>query len=209
MDDRHDFPMPDLAELVGSRLCHDLVNPLSAISNGMELIGLSGAPRTPELDLIGSAIEDAMARIRFFRVAFGAARVGETLSEREVRDIVASIYGTGRLKVDWQISGDLTRQDAKLSFLLLNCAETALPLGGCLTVQREDEMWELSGEGRKLAVDEALWQLLDDPAMVVAPPPASRVQFALLAKETADRGQRARLVQNQEDLRFTVTVTQA
>lgn len=209
MDDRHDFPMPDLAELVGSRLCHDLVNPLSAISNGMELIGLSGAPRTPELDLIGSAIEDAMARIRFFRVAFGAARAGETLSERELRDIVAAIYGTGRLKVDWQISGDLPRKDAKLAFLLLNCAETALPLGGCLTAQREGKMWELSGEGRKLAVDEALWQLLDDPALVVASPPASRVQFALLAKEMTDRGQRARLVQDQEDLRFTVRVTRA
>ncbi|MGI3184022.1 histidine phosphotransferase family protein [Nioella aestuarii] len=209
MDDRHDFPLPELAELVGSRLCHDLVNPLSAISNGMELIGLSGAPRSPELDLIGSAIEDAMARIRFFRVAFGAARADETLSEREMREIVAAIFGSGRLTVDWQVRGDLPRKDAKQGFLLLNCAESVLPLGGCLSVRREGERWELSGTGRKLAIDETLWQLLDEPALAVASLPASRVQFALLARDTAENGQRVRLVQDQEDLKFTVHVTKA
>lgn len=198
MDDRHDFPLPELAELVGSRLCHDLVNPLSAISNGMELIGLSGTRRTPELDLIGSAIEDAMARIRFYRVAFGAARAGESLSEREIREIVSAIYGGGRLAVDWQVAGDLPRRDVKLAFLLLNCTETALPLGGSLSVTRAGDTWEVSGEGRKLSVDAELWQMLDAPALARAAPPANRVQFALLAKEAAARGQHVRLVQNPE-----------
>lgn len=206
MDDRHDFPVPDLAELVGSRLCHDLVNPLSAISNGMELIGLSGAPRTPELDLIGSAIEDAMARIRFFRVAFGAAQGGETLSEREIREIVTAIYRGGRLGVDWQIAGEMPRRDAKLAFLLLNCAETALPLGGTLTIRRDGEGWAVMGEGRKLVIDADLWQVLDSPALAGQSTPASRVQFALLARETAQRACRVRLAHDPEMLQFSVSV---
>jgi histidine phosphotransferase ChpT len=209
MDDRHDFPVPDLAELVGSRLCHDLVNPLSAISNGMELIGLSGAPRTPELELIGSAIDDAMARIRFFRVAFGAARAGETLSERELREILTAIYGGGRLSVEWQVTGELPRQDAKLAFLLLNCAETALPLGGVLTVRHSGEEWDISGEGRKLTIDTEIWQVLDQPMSSDLLLPPSRVQFALLAKESAVSGRRARLSMSPDMLQFTLSLTRA
>ena len=103
MDDRHEFRQPDLAELVGSRLCHDLVNPLSAIANGIELLTLSGAARTPEVELIADAVGDAMARIRFFRVAFGAARAGETLSEREMRDSLSALYAGTRLALDLQV----------------------------------------------------------------------------------------------------------
>lgn len=209
MDDRHDFPMPELAELVGSRLCHDLVNPLSAIANGMELIGLSGARRTPELELIGSAIADAMARIRFFRVAFGAARSGETLSARELREIVTAIYGGGRLSVNWQVGGDLPRREAKLAFLLLNCTETALPLGGELSIRQEGEDWVVTGDGRKLSIEAELWQMLDQPAMSETSPPASRVQFALLAREAAQRHSRVQLRHSPEALSFGVRVTRA
>lgn len=183
MDDRHDFAQAALAELVGSRLCHDLVNPLSAISNGMELLQLSGAPRSPELDLIASALGDAMARVRFFRVAFGAARDGETLSERELGDVISEVYAAGRLNVQWEVTGDLPRREAKLAFLMLNCAETALPLGGDLVISRDGSDWVSSGRGRKLVVDGDLWSILDRPGLAPAAPPASRVQFAMLRQE--------------------------
>ncbi|WP_164744618.1 histidine phosphotransferase family protein [Nioella ostreopsis] len=175
----------------------------------MELISLSGAPRTPELELIGSAIDDAMARIRFFRVAFGAARTGETLSERELREILTAIYGGGRLSVEWQVVGELPRQDAKLAFLLLNCAETALPLGGVLTVRYSGEEWDISGEGRKLTIDAEIWQVLDQPMSSDLSPPPSRVQFALLAKEAAVSGRRARLSLSPDMLQFTLSLTRA
>lgn len=184
MDDLQPVTPPDLADLVGSRLCHDLVNPLSAIANGLELLALSGAPKTPELDLIGAALSDAMARIRFFRVAFGAARPGDTLSEREVQDILSAVYGSGRLSVDWQVMGDPSRRAAKLGFLLLNCAEMALPLGGTLTIT-EDGGWCVRGAGRKLSIDAELWQGLTRPS---SPPAAARVQFSLLAQEVSRQG---------------------
>ncbi len=184
MEDLRRTPGPDLPDLVGSRLCHDLVNPLSAIANGLELLSLSGAAKTPEMDLIGAALDDAMARLRFFRVAFGAARDGDTLSERELREILSAVYAGGRLTVEWEVTGDLPRRDARCAFLMLNCAETALPLGGTLHVRRDDG-WVVSGEGRKLKIDDDLWAGLTAPAP--APPPA-RVQFALLARDASERG---------------------
>jgi len=186
MDDHRDFPTPDLAELVGSRLCHDLVNPISAISNGLELLALSGAVPTPEIELIGDAVRDALARIRFFRIAFGAARPGETISARETREILAEIYGASRLDVRWQIDEDLPRADTKLGFLLLNTAETAFPLGGTLGISRGASGWMLEANGRKMSVEDANWQALITPGLATSPPPA-RVQFALLTQEVAIR----------------------
>lgn len=185
MDDRRDFPPSDLSQLVGSRLCHDLVNPISAISNGLELLALSGTAPSPELELIGDAVKDALARIRFFRIAFGAARPGETLSARELREVLFGIYGAGRQEVQWQVAGDLPRRDAKLAFLMLNVAETAFPLGGTLTISDEGG-WHLTGTGRKLSVDDPYWQALATPGFVAAPPPA-KVQFALLTEEVGGR----------------------
>ena len=63
----------DLTALVGSRICHDLISPLGAIGNGLELLQLSGLPQGPEWALIAESVENASARIRFFRIAYGAA----------------------------------------------------------------------------------------------------------------------------------------
>lgn len=65
----------DLTSLVGTRICHDLVNPLGAISNGVELMTLSGVQRSPELDLIEESIQSASARIRFSGSPMARARM--------------------------------------------------------------------------------------------------------------------------------------
>jgi histidine phosphotransferase ChpT len=64
----------DLAALVSSRICHDLLSLIGAINNGLELLNMSGAsPIGPEMQLICDSVKSASARIRFFRIAFGAA----------------------------------------------------------------------------------------------------------------------------------------
>jgi len=62
-----------LNDLIGSRICHDLISPLGAIGNGVELLTMSGTSTAPEISLIAESVENANARIRFFRIAFGAA----------------------------------------------------------------------------------------------------------------------------------------
>lgn len=206
MDDQRDFPPPDLAELVGSRLCHDLVNPISAISNGLELLALSGAVPTPEIELIGDAVKDALARIRFFRIAFGAARPGETISARETREVLTGLYGGSRLDVRWQVAEDLPRAEVKLGFLMLNVAETAFPLGGTLTLSLGADGWQLTGTGRKMSVEDANWQALVTPGLASSPPPA-RVQFALLTQELAVRDAAISVTTDAEALSLAMTVS--
>jgi histidine phosphotransferase ChpT len=63
----------EIAALIASRICHDLISPIGAIGNGMELMALSSGQEqsSPELDLISQSVENANARIRFFRIAYG------------------------------------------------------------------------------------------------------------------------------------------
>jgi histidine phosphotransferase ChpT len=68
----------DLCALIGSRLCHDLVSPVGAIGNGVELLSMEGAGApmpagAAELSLVRESVENAQARLRFFRIAFGDA----------------------------------------------------------------------------------------------------------------------------------------
>jgi len=179
---------PDLTALIGSRICHDLISPLGAIGNGVELMGMAGKAEGPEMDLIAESVENANARIRFFRIAFGAAQPGQVIAPAEVTGTLHDLTQGGRFKVDWQASGTLQRQHVKLAFLLLQCFESAMPRGGHVTVRLVGEEWAMTGEAETLAINPDLWTML---AVPVAQPnlEASDVHFALvpLAAEMAGR----------------------
>ena len=177
---------PDLSALIGSRICHDLISPLGAIGNGVELMGLAGT-RGPEMELITQSIENANARIRFFRVAFGTAQPDQIIALSEVAGILRDLNEGGRLVVDWQPSTALLRRQVKLAFLLLQCFETAMPRGGHVAVRLVGDEWALTGEAEMLKVDPDLWTMLSAP---VARPDleASQVHFALAPRAAADIG---------------------
>lgn len=168
----------DLAALISSRICHDLVSPLGAIANGVELLLLSGAPRTPELDLIAESAESANARMRFFRLAFGAAS-RQAIGRSEITATLRGLERGSRLSFDWQPAGDHPREEIKAVFLLIQCLDAALPLGGQIQVARDGETWEVTAKGPRLRVDATAWAALGTNP--TAPPPtAALVQFALL-----------------------------
>ena len=152
-------PGTDLGALVGSRICHDLISPLGAIGNGVELIALSGQSATPEIALISESVENANARIRFFRVAFGGAGAEQTVGAQEIAAIVEGLSRTGRHRIDWS-AGGAGRQDAKLAFLLVLCTASALPWGGSIEVRRTGETWEIRGAAERMKVDRDLWAIL-------------------------------------------------
>ena len=113
------MPRPlDLMSLLGSRICHDLISPLGAIGNGVELLAMSGTAAGPEMALISESVENANARIRFFRVAYGAAAEGQSLSRGEIVEILAGLGRSGRTTIQWQVEGPVPRRAAKLAFLL-------------------------------------------------------------------------------------------
>jgi len=161
MNDQSPFGVQTLAELIASRLCHDLVNPLGAIGNGVELIEMTGSVRGPEMALIRDAVRDAQARVRFLRVAFGAAGPQQVLSAREARATAQAPWQAGRLVLDWTVATDLPRVRVRLAYLMLLCAETALPMGGEVRLGLDPGgQWKLEAVAPRVALDEALWSVL-------------------------------------------------
>jgi histidine phosphotransferase ChpT len=168
----------DLTALTGSRICHDLVNPLGAIGNGVELLALEG--RTgPELTLVAESVASATARLRFFRVAFGAGGTAQRLGRREIEAILEGYARGTRLTLDWGIDGDPPRGRVKAALLAVLCLESALPYGGTIAV-RDGPRWQAEATGRRLRLEQALWDGLSGAAPMPALGP-STVQFGLLA----------------------------
>lgn len=177
----------DLVAMIGSRICHDLISPIGAINNGLELLEMAGNAKTgPEISLIGESVGNASARIRFFRVSFGAAG-DQLMGPSEVRSTLRDLYNGGRLSVEWQPDQSQARAEVKLAFLAILCLESALPYGGKITVTQNAKNWQIAALADKLKVDPALWKLLASGSARSGLQP-SHVQFALLPLIAADTG---------------------
>lgn len=194
MSDISDITAQDLAGLVGSRLCHDLISPIGAIGNGLELLELSGTAPSEEMQLIRASVEAASARISFFRVAFGAAKGAQSMTARDVRATLDAIYASSRLSVAWDTEEDQTRAEVRLAFLALACLESAMAWGGKIEVRRSRDAWVLHARADRFKLDEKLWDLLRRSHSDVDLA-GSTVQFGLLAQAA-------------QDLRRPISVTQ-
>ncbi len=177
-----------LAGLIGSRICHDLISPIGAINNGLELLSMSGDPAGPEIGLIGESVGNASARIRFFRIAFGAAG-DQMVGPVEVQSILRDLYGESRLAPQWGIVAPVQRSEVRLAFLAILCMETAMPYGGRISILNPDGEWCLKGAADRINVDADLWSFLSGTKSGSDLQP-SQVQFALLPLIAQDTGRR-------------------
>jgi histidine phosphotransferase ChpT len=130
----------ELAALVSSRICHDVINPVSAISNGLEMLAEEPdqAMRDAAMDLIRKSAAQASAKLQFARLAFGAA--GSAGAEIDLRDAekVAREFvgGSGKHQVVWQGPPvTLPKNKVKLLLNLVALGVAALPRGGAVGVE--------------------------------------------------------------------------
>lgn len=177
----------DLAALVGSRICHDLISPIGAIGNGVELLSLTDGDTGAEMELINESVQNASARIRYFRIAYGAASEDQMVGRAEVLSILSANARGGRFNYIWQIEGDQPRRMVRSALLMLQALESAMPLGGDIQIYQENGEWVMRAEGKRLVVDSGLWDSLLSPKMDSAYN-ASQVQFALLPSVLAEAG---------------------
>lgn len=192
----------NFAELIGSRICHDLISPIGAINNGIELLEMSNHASSPEMALITESVQSASARIRFFRIAFGAA--GEQVVGRpEIISILKDVYTGPRLSVAWgPLEGQL-RGVLRLCFLALLCLETGMPYGGRIEVTQDTERLVLKGHADKFNLEPALWSMLEgsgNPHDLRA----AHVQFGLLPTITADEGRSIAIAHSDTTLTLTL-----
>lgn len=172
---------PDLSALVSARLCHDLISPMGAIGNGLELLQLTEGAGSAELELISDSLATALAKLRFYRLAFGPADAQARQSFDEARQITDAMFH-GRFSVAWEAQGpSMPRATAQLIYLAILCMERSLPMGGTVRVAVRDERVELRAEGCRTAPPADLW-LHVTHGVPVPELRSDGVQFALLRR---------------------------
>jgi histidine phosphotransferase ChpT len=189
----------DLAALVGSRICHDLISPIGAIGNGVELLSLTDGDTGAEMALINESVQNASARIRYFRIAYGAASEDQMIGRAEVLSILSANARGGRFNYIWQIENDQPRRMVRCALLMLQALEAAMPLGGDIQIYQDSGEWVMRAEGRRLVVDGDLWDSLLSPKMGYLHN-AAQVQFALLPSVLAEAGRHLKFDPNPDYL---------
>jgi histidine phosphotransferase ChpT len=129
----------DFAALLVSRVCHDLVSPVGAVVNGLEVLEdeTDAEMRADALRLVASSAEQAAARLQFCRIAFGAAgSAGAELDLNEVGRVMTGLLKGGKIELIWQAqSANWPKDWAKLLMNAVLSAADCLPRGGRVTVQ--------------------------------------------------------------------------
>jgi histidine phosphotransferase ChpT len=128
----------DLAALLCSRVCHDLISPVGAIVNGLEVLAeeKDEETKTFALDLIKKSAGTASAKLQFCRIAFGAAgSAGAQIDLGDAETITRGFFEDDRTKLIWNLPRVLLpKNQVKLLLNILLIAGQALPRGGSLTV---------------------------------------------------------------------------
>jgi len=192
----------DIAALISSRICHDLISPIGAISNGLELLALTGASLSPELTLITESVNAANAKVRFLRIAFGEATNNTSISLAEITDILNDFYTGPGTNLTWAIKTPLERRDLRLLFLLLLCVEKLAPFGGAIAVTQRGNTFKISITGKNLRPE----GFLDFTANRFFPqygPPL--IQFNLAQAQLDQMKYRMDIERTQNDLCISIT----
>lgn len=122
--------------LLSSHLCHELVNPLGAVNNGIELLmDVGDDMRDEAMELIESSAQRTAKRLQFYRMAYGMAGVSAIEDMVSVRELTNALLGEGRLSLEWPDADRNPRLEPGHGRLLMNVAAAAaecLPRGGVL-----------------------------------------------------------------------------
>jgi histidine phosphotransferase ChpT len=122
-----------------SRVCHDLVGPLGAVVNGLEVLEdeRDAAMRADALKIVTESAEQALARLQFMRIAFGAAgSAGAELDLGEVGRLVTGLVAGTKTQIHWNAANVHWPKDwAKLLMNATVIAADCLPRGGVVTVE--------------------------------------------------------------------------
>ena len=177
----------DLASLLCSRLCHDLLSPVGALNNGIELLADEQDPEMRDkcLELLADSARASANKLKFFRLAFGAAGgFGEAVDTHEAEAALEGVFGPERrIELGWVVSdGKLPKGAVKLLLNLALLAGDALVRGGRLDVGAESRDGEIElavrAEGPRILLDPVLRETLASGATGTLEPRAAGAWLA-------------------------------
>ena len=163
-------------ELLSSKVCHDLISPVSAINNGVELIeDIGGSVVDEAMKLIGDSAVQASRKLRVFRIAYGRAGSEENLPLRDVRAVAHQYFEVGKIKLVWDDSLALhatadQRGALKVLVNMLIMAEEMLAYGGeikiCAIGEEGAAGTRFEIRGRNIHLSQAFGEALRQEAAV-------------------------------------------
>jgi histidine phosphotransferase ChpT len=178
----------DLAALLCSRVCHDLISPVGAIVNGLEVLeeNKDEETKTFALDLIKKSAGQASAKLQFCRLAFGAA--GSAGAQIELGDAEKAARGMiedGKITIVWNLQRELVPKNrAKLILNMLMVAVGAVPRGGTLTVDAVGTGYRVTATGLNARLSATAAELLaGTPAHIVDAHAIQPFYTGLLARD--------------------------
>jgi len=178
----------EFASLLCSRLCHDLLSPVGALNNGLELLQDENDPemRAQCMSLLADSARASADKLKFFRLAFGAAGgYGDTIDASEAKTALEGIVrGNARVAFGWLVDQpELPRGATRILLNLALIALDALVRGGRLDVGVEADEVVVRAEGPRLVIDAEIRQLLE--GRDVGDAMSSRTAGALLIRQLA------------------------
>lgn len=161
----------ELASLMCSRLCHDLLSPVGALNNGLELLADETDPAMRErcMELLADSARTSANKLKFFRLAFGAAGgFGDQVDVHEARQAIEALLGEGRNKtLAWLVEAPtLPKAAVKVLLNLSLIGGDALVRGGTLSIGAEENGGQVEivvqGEGSRILLDAEIARTLTD-----------------------------------------------
>jgi histidine phosphotransferase ChpT len=133
----------DLAALLCSRVCHDVISPVGAIVNGLEVLEeeKDESMREIAMDLIRKSARQASARLQFARIAFGAAgSAGAAIDTGDAEQVAKGFMSDDKLKLSWEAARVfMPKNKVKLLLNMLMLAGGCIPRGGTIAVKVEGD----------------------------------------------------------------------
>jgi histidine phosphotransferase ChpT len=190
----------DFASLLCSRLCHDLLSPVGALNNGIELLAEENDPEMRErcLELLAESARVSASKLKFFRLAFGAAGgFGDVVDTREAKAAIDGLLGSdGRIEISWLVGeATLSKTAIKVLLNLTLIAGDALVRGGRLDIGGEVVGGRteivVRAEGPRLVLDPELRTALSGEADETALTPRAAAAWLVhtLATESGGHAQ--------------------
>ena len=185
----------DIASLLCSRLCHDLLSPVGALNNGLELLADETDPamRARCMELLADSARASASKLKFFRLAFGAAGgFGEEVATREAKSAIEGLIAENkRIELAWLVDEETMPKAAiKVLLNLVLIGSESLVRGGRMEVGGEDNAGHLEVvvkvEGPRLVLDPEIRRtLVDGPGdMAVTPRAAAAYMVHTLVAES-------------------------
>ena len=178
----------DLAALLCSRVCHDLISPVGAIVNGLEVLeeDKDEETKTFALDLIKKSARQASAKLQFCRLAFGAAgSAGAQIELGDAEKAARGLMEDGKTTIVWNLPRELVPKNrAKLLLNMLMVAVGGIPRGGTLTVDPAETGFRVAATGLNARLSPTAADLLGgSPAHPVDAHAIQPVYTGILARD--------------------------